>query len=659
MAPGVSFSTASLEFLVDDGTTDATDATTEPDDYSSVSSDDMHIGLSSRPQLPLILSHGSVSKSLPSTLPSGIVSRRTGPPPRSQSTRPHPTSDHQRPSTYSPRPQLYHPPPPHTPLRPRAPPPPPPPPPPPRPPSLPSFTPPATQTLLRPLDQRDISSSHLAAPHHGHNARGHGDDRESFFSSSEESDTTGFDANGEPDSFQHLTENYLELRNERSALSMVFDTAKSHQAQVRSMRRNEAEASRKFMAMVQTSLPAEQCHQLHQLFKVMQDSQQARQKAEERFDQTINELYRGQDNLGSHEEIFYNTITRTLGIALFNNINNDRDDHSENSDDWALRGITGDRPETFHPLYEKLRVAFGELQLARELLTNTQMKRDRLHARKAQIFTEDSLDVLETYGDVGKKKAHELRAMVHMTEEDNEQLREYDELERDAKQDIEIYTEKMIILQRECRENGVLPQSSYFQQEGFGVDSSYRDEIRLVPGSFDSNDETATLAHPVFPHILSNPTHLLHGFPQTALQSLKMAIQLPLDAPVRAKKIKEAAREANMHTLLSNVKSENKSDYINGWLLHKLHHSALEAELLWTTFRSRLTILDIDRWQGDVIKFWWLDNSVDPVSVNIGNNHTDKASVFAGSCREINKFPHSDSGQLDGLRTWNLDDSWP
>ncbi|KAJ3565928.1 hypothetical protein NPX13_g7320 [Xylaria arbuscula] len=387
----------------------------------------------------------------------------------------------------------------------------------------------------------------------------------------------------------------------------------------------------------------------------MQDSQLECQKAEQRLDETMNKWHRGQES-------FCDTITRSLGIALLNNnnnTNNDRDSHSENSKDWALRGISGDRPETFHPLYDKLRVAFGELQLARELLTNTQMKRERLHAQKAPVLPEGSLDLLETYGEAGRKKAVELRAMAHMTEEDAEQLREYDELEQDAKQDIEIFSEKVMILQRECRENGVLPPLSFFQQEGFGVDSFYGDEIRLAPSPFESHDEAATLAHPVFPHLLSNPTHLLHGFPQTALQSLKMAIQLPLNAPVRAKKMKEAAHEVNMHALISSFKSEDKSDYINRWLLHKLHHSALEAELLWTTFRSKLTILDIDRWQRDVLRFWWQDKPVNLDSIDFGDDYTDTASAFAGSHTEFNKLPYSDSGQLDCLRTWDLDDSWP
>ncbi|GAW16819.1 hypothetical protein ANO14919_062580 [Xylariales sp. No.14919] len=634
MSPDVSFSSVSHELLVDDNSTDT-------DDSSCISSEDMHIGISPRPQLPLILSNNSISKSLPSRLSGGIVPRVVGPSPRSQSARPHQTGDyHQRAPSYSPRPQPY-PPPLFPPSHPRPPPPP--------------LTQPVSGTLLRPLDRHGRWRSDSAESQYGYGDRGHGNDRDSCFSSWQESNDPEIEAKEESDYVRDLTENYVGLREQRSALLTVLDTVKSQGVHIRKLRQSEDEADRKFMAAARALLlDSTELDQLQQLFKALQDTRLEYREAEKRFEETVDELHQGQEALSSREEAFYEAFTGASGIALFN-LNNDRDSSSDNSEDWVLRGITGDRPENIHPLYEKLREAFGELQLAKELLVNTQMKREALHARKIQPLGEDSLSLLETYGNAGKKKALELRAMALMTEEDMEQLRDYDELERDARRDIDIYTEKVVVLRQECSENGALPLSSYFQQEGFGVDSFYRDEIRLASGPFESNDESTTLAHPVFPLLLSNPTHLLHGFPQTALQSLRNALQLPLNAPVRAKQVKEAAREANMHTLLSTVESEDKSEYINRWLLHKLHHSALEAELLWTTFRSRLQILDIDRWQRDVLHFWWRDKPVGLAPVDIGDNETNKA---VGSLAEFNLLSHSDSGQLDGLRKWNLDDSW-
>jgi hypothetical protein len=84
----------------------------------------------------------------------------------------------------------------------------------------------------------------------------------------------------------------------------------------------------------------------------------------------------------------------------------------------------------------------------------------------------------------------------------------------------------------------------------------------------------------------------------------------------------------------------------------------MEAELLWTTFRARLKILDIDRWQRDVLHFWSRDEAVEPASIAITNNDTNKALEFGHLGTEFNMLSYSESGQLECLRNWSLDDSW-
>ncbi|KAI0115486.1 hypothetical protein GGR51DRAFT_546291 [Nemania sp. FL0031] len=611
MAPDVNYSATSHDdTLVDDGSSD-------PDDYSLTSDDDdeLHIGLSPRPQLPLILSSSSISKGFPSGLPRGIVPRGSAPP-RNPPAHPHPTYNYyQRPFNHSPQPpQPPQPPPLHPP---------------------PPLIPPKPSNLPRPPEPQSSCDD-----------TSHDDEPGSYYTPVHGSDHLNVEAGEASDSVRRLAEHYVQLRGHRSSLSANFKKAQTQRVHVRKLQQSKDEADQEFMAAAQALLPdSAQLYQLRQLFTAMHSAHSEYQEAEQRFKQSMDDLHHAQEGLESREEAFYSTAMEALGPP-FIDIDSRQDNGANNTVDLTLRGITGDRPETFHPLYEQLRAAFGELQLARELLVNTQMKRKALHARKAQPVSEDTLAVLETYGDAGRKKALELRAMPLLTEDDIKQLQLWDELEQDARRDIEIYTEKVRILQQECRENGVLPSSSDFQQEGFGLDSFHRDEIRLVPGPFDSDDGSASLAHPVFPLLHSNPTHLLHAFPRTAMQSLKLALQLPPHAPIRAKQVKEAAHEVTMHNLLSDTECDEKSEYINRWLLHKLHHSAMEAELLWTTFRSRLKILDIDRWQRDVLRFWWGDGIFDVASTGIRDNDTDKASKFFGSSMdEFNTFFHSDPGQ--------------
>ncbi|KAI0201020.1 hypothetical protein F4808DRAFT_460225 [Astrocystis sublimbata] len=620
MYPDVSFSATSLGCLDDE------DASTDPDNYSCLSDDHMHIGLSPRPLLPLAFPPSSLSKSLPSGLAVGVVSQADGPVTRSQSAHSHPRWHYRVTSG-----------------------------PPSRPP--PSLTRPVSNPPSRPLGRCASQSSDIARPQSRSSHRS-SNDSDSAYSPLQTRDRADNDVDGEADHVARLTEQYIAIRNQRSSLSGKLNSFRSQRAHLHQLRRGKDEAGQRFMAAARALLPdSPQLHQLLQLFNAMQSTQLGCLEAEQRIGHTVDALQDDQEGLVPQEAAFYKTAMDALEIT---HLGTDKVQHDPTvkSEDVFLRGISGDRPENYHPLYQKLRAAFSELQLAKELLANTQMKRAALHAQKTQPLTEDGLDLLETYGDAGRKKALELRAIPLMTEDDREQLREYDILEQDAYDDIKIFTDQVKTLQQECRETGVLPSTSCFHQGSVELDSFYREEIRLPPSPFDSNDESATLAHPVFPLLLSNPTHLLHGFPQTSLQSLKRAIQLPPDAPVRDRQVKQAAREANMHSLLSSTESNDKNEYINRWLLHKLHNSAMEAELLWTTFRSRLKILDIDRWQQDVLYFWWRDQSAKPVSGDVGDSSTDRISKFVGSRKEFSTLPYSDSGQLDGLRSWNLDSSW-
>ncbi|KAL7625559.1 hypothetical protein AAE478_004779 [Parahypoxylon ruwenzoriense] len=455
-----------------------------------------------------------------------------------------------------------------------------------------------------------------------------------------------------------LTERYSRLRNQRTVLWELFDGIRSKRSQVQDLRHVKDRANLAFMTAVQAILPNNQ--ELDQLFKNMQDAQLMCQAAEHSFDDMLDELQHGEIELEREERKFY-TAAADVDNTTSEEESDDDDNLSQTSDNSALRGITGDRPEDIHPLFEELREASRNIQLARELLINTQMKRKALSTSKSHLLSADSIDLLEKHGNAGKKRALELKRLGVMSKDDLEMLQEYDNLEQRALFDIDHYTEEAKRLENECRKKGVIPKNTPFQQEGFGFNPIYRDDIHLGDGPVgrpSSREYPQALAHPKFPKLLSNPTHLLQSPPMTAQQQLRLAISLPPDTPSRQKHIDDAAREVNIHLLLKGIDDGDKVGYINRWLLHKLHMSPIEAELLWSTFHVRLKILNIDRWQQDVLHLWWQDQAANLPRSQFEGVYEDRSSASINPGMNLPSRRFSDSGQLDRIRSWDVDKAW-
>ncbi|KAI1505880.1 hypothetical protein F5X99DRAFT_173828 [Biscogniauxia marginata] len=635
----------------------------DDDSSSSVSSNATHVGVTRRSQfppfLPTVGSSVSISKSLPQRLAATISAADTALAPRSKSARRYQSPSKSRSSSEYPR-RLKSPPssvPPDPPSEPRV----------------------SPTSLIRPglpgfdndpchgTSNSDAGGEETSVTTEGESTVYY--DLPALEADQDDSESESIDDIDEDDvagralrrgSLQRLTDKFSKLRSRRTALWDVFDGIRARRTLVQDLRQQKNQADRAFMIAVQDILPRHPG--LDELFKSMQDAQLRCQEAEERFDEMIDELQYGEAELESEERRFYTAAAGSHSVV--SDDESDDDSRSTTRENLSLRGITGDRPEVSHPLFESLREAFEDLQLAKELLVNTRMKRTALIARRSQFLTDDSFDLLLTYGgDVGKRRALELKKSEFMTEEDLEELKQYDHLEQTAMADIKFYTEQVQLLGAECREKGVVLKTTSFQQDVFGLDATHRDDIHLGTVPFDQDDSKEypkTLAHPVFPTLLSNPTHLLESFPQTARQSLRMAVSLPPNLSSREKHIDDAAREVNIHALLSESKAEDKSDYINRWLLHKLHLSAMEAEVLWSTFRLRLKILDVDRWQRDVLHFWWRDPAANLPPAQFKDIHAglSSGSVNPETSKDLSRH-HSDSGQLDGLRYWDVDEAWP
>lgn len=100
--------------------------------------------------------------------------------------------------------------------------------------------------------------------------------------------------------------------------------------------------------------------------------------------------------------------------------------------------------------------------------------------------------------------------------------------------------------------------------------------------------------------LLSNPYHLLEDEPVTAGAALRKAdTDLAKDPDnVRNKQLRRAAqKEYIIEHLLSNTKAEDKGNFINRWVLHKLRISPGEVELMYSSFISEtgLPVHDIIR----------------------------------------------------------------
>ncbi|KAI1391330.1 uncharacterized protein F4822DRAFT_396409 [Hypoxylon trugodes] len=458
-------------------------------------------------------------------------------------------------------------------------------------------------------------------------------------------------------SVQRLAGHYSKLRDRRTNLWEIFDGIRHKRTQLQDLRHVKDEASLAFMTAVQGMLPNNP--HLYQLFKGMQDAQLRCQEAEHRFDDMLDELQHGEAELEIEEQRFYTVAAGMDSTASDDESNNDN--CSETSENSVLRGITGDRPEDIHPLFEELREASRNIQLAKELLVNTQMKRKALSAGKSHLLSPESIELLEKYGDAGKRRALELKRLGVMSEDDIGMLQDYENLERTALFDIDHYTKEAMKLENECRERRVMPRNTPFQEAGFGFNPVHTDDIHLGDGLFDrtfSKERPTTLAHPIFPKLLSNPAHLLERFPMTAKQSLRMTLSLPPKMPSRQKHIDEAAREVNIHSLLEEAGDGDKKGYINRWLLHKLHVSPMEAELLWSTFHTRLKVLNVDRWQQDVLHLWWKDQAANLPSAQFEGAYEDRSSASINPRTDLPSRRYSDSGQLDHLRLWDVEEAW-
>jgi hypothetical protein len=152
---------------------------------------------------------------------------------------------------------------------------------------------------------------------------------------------------------------------------------------------------------------------------------------------------------------------------------------------------------------------------------------------------------------------------------------------------------------------------------------------------------------------------MAEDLPLTSRGALKAAAALPTSDPAKPNLMQLASKEYAIDRLMLDHGEGGKGDFINRWLLQQLRLSSVNALLLHTTFtKSRaLKIRDLDRWQSDVLHYWWNDEvselSDDMVQL-VTSEHSNDGSMFGTNriSRAVTDTPGMPGGK-QSYPTWS------
>lgn len=318
----------------------------------------------------------------------------------------------------------------------------------------------------------------------------------------------------------------------------------------------------------------------------------------------------------------------------------------------VLLGIAPEVDESYHPLYNQLLSAVGFLQLAQEHHNELLMRRrfieeeqERLRLAEDQergqrILNEEQkkLRLAQKHEQarmrLAEKQEREQRMLGQeqemensklaeellrnssplrarqLCDEDLEFLRDFEVDERDAWEEVQRLRHKVEQFKQLCREQGAIPRNAPLH-EVYSYEREYEDDISIDLDPQAESGAAEYLASARFPLLLSNPSHLMGDAPMTAKTALKQATAISDSDPRKPQVFGAAAKEFFIENLIRDSRENDKPDFINRWLLHKLRISPLEVELLYSCFfmESHLRILDLDRWQQDVLYYWPRDDA--------------------------------------------------
>ncbi|KAK0752127.1 hypothetical protein B0T18DRAFT_317886 [Schizothecium vesticola] len=304
------------------------------------------------------------------------------------------------------------------------------------------------------------------------------------------------------------------------------------------------------------------------------------------------------------------------------NDNSDKRDEVDptSNSSYILLGIDGDRAEDVHPLYQKLLNAAADRELAREHHTEMQRRHDRilqdlemdLHRERAranrgsQLSDGELLSLkLSLTGFPSSVEEFKRKFRVPIDQDDLEFLRDYEVDVETVRRVMEAANYEVFRLKALCDEKGAMRKNPPYEEE-FTIVKGTSMALRLPEGNMALNHQPApNLSHPIFSTLLSNPMHVLEQ--KTPMAALKEVMQMPKDSPGAALGRINCMKELGISRLMQ--KPENKTDFINQWLIHRLRTSPMEVELLFSISTGFLRIMNLRRWQEDVLAHWKTDDA--------------------------------------------------
>ncbi|KAJ9161186.1 hypothetical protein NKR19_g2481 [Coniochaeta hoffmannii] len=480
------------------------------------------------------------------------------------------------------------------------------------------------------------------------------DDSSSEEEEGEESDAEEYDDDDEPgdeDDSRSESEDeedsrvqalWVKLRDKRDAVQQLRLELSDKRKHLRELRRKKNEADNRFMGMVRPYLVAGRGlpgpgDMIIRQFEAMQRESNEYHDEEAEVEQLEAEL--------DEEELSRETLETQFFTILYgaSGGGSHREDSPSRSvaESYAppsrasLLGIPADRPVDIHPLYKQLLDAVGDRELAKEHHTELMMHRDSiLYDLQLTIKRErlrdaegrpDKVGALPDSSDIelltgiadNPSRLDELQAKYRTSigQENEEFLREFPREDAMLREKLKETKDEVDRLRQLCIDKGVMRKNAPYHEE-YTIFSDAGEPFSAETMSINQEHgpkREEALANARFPILLSNPRYVLEDdFPLTPRGALRAATKLPSDDQSRPQLVAEAMKEYGISTLVVESAADNKSDYINRWLLHRLRISPLEVELLYTIFSTELKVKNKRRWQEDVLYYWSRDDANKP-----------------------------------------------